>query len=136
VSWGSDVWASKARFNADLVPLVLDVSPSADGTPHISLFDAQRKVRLSIGLSATGSPSVTLVDPDQRPRAVLSLNDRQDPSLTLLDTAKAPRGLLALDTGGSGTIMLSGPNGGLALSSTDGRLGWNPAPAPAAPVQH
>jgi hypothetical protein len=116
--------------------IVALVSPLADGTPHISLFDAQRKVRLSIGLRPNGGPAVTLIDPDQRPRAVLSLNDQQDPSLTMFDNAKLPRGLLGLDTGGSGTIILSGPNGGLALSSTDGRLRWNPAaPAPDAPGQ-
>jgi hypothetical protein len=116
--------------------IVALVSSSADGTPSIALFDAQKKLRLSIGLRATGGPFVTLIDPDQRPRAVLSLNDRQDPSLALFDTAKLPRGLLSLDTGGSGTVMLSGPSGGLALSSADGRLRWSPAPAPDAPGQH
>jgi hypothetical protein len=115
--------------------IVAWVSSSADGTPSIALFDAQNKLRLRIGLRSNGGPSVALIDPDQRSRAVLSLNDQQDPSLALFDTAMAPRGLLALGTGGIGTITLSGPSGGLFLSSTDGRLRWNPAPTPDAPAQ-
>jgi hypothetical protein len=114
--------------------IVALVSAAADGTPSISLFDAQRKVRLSVGLRPNGGPSVALFDPDKRPRAVLSLNDQQDPSVGMFDTANRLRGLLALDTGGSGTIMLSGPIGGLSLSARDGRVLWSPS-APAQDAQ-
>ena len=106
--------------------IVALLSSTRDGTPHISLFDAQKKVCLSIGLRPNGGPLVSLFDPEQGARAELSLNGQQDPSLTMSNAAKVTRAALAIDTGGSGHMILYGASGGLNLSASDGRVQWNP----------
>jgi hypothetical protein len=107
--------------------IVALLSSSSDGAPQISLFDRQKKPRVSISLRANGGPSISLLDPDLGSRAVLSLNDRQEPSLAMFNEPKGPqRALLAVDTSGSGYLGLYGTGGGLNLSSLDGRVSWNP----------
>jgi hypothetical protein len=99
---------------------------SEDGLPQITLFDAQKKVRLTIGLAQNGRPALSLLDPEQGARAVLSLNDQQDPSLTMFNAEKLPRAIIDLDTSGSGYLHLSGGKGGINLSAFAGKMTWNP----------
>ncbi|GAC1421957.1 MAG: hypothetical protein NVSMB6_23560 [Burkholderiaceae bacterium] len=106
--------------------IVAMMSSAPDGTPQISLFDAQKKVRLSIGLRSNGGPSISLIDSEQSARAMLALNDQQDPLLTMSNAAKLTRAALAIDTGGSGHVVLYGVGGGLNLSAADGRVRWTP----------
>jgi hypothetical protein len=110
--------------------IVALLSSTSDGRPHVSLFDGQKKLRLSIGLRQNGEPSLSLIDPEQGARAVLSLNDQQDPSLTMFDEAKLPRALFALDASRAGTLLLSGGKGGFRLSPAEGKLTWNPIDGP------
>jgi hypothetical protein len=107
--------------------IVALLSSSSDGAPQISLFDRQKKLRVSIALRANGGPSISLLDPDLGPRAVLSLNDRQEPSLAMSNEPKGPRrALLGVDPSGSGFLGLYGTGGGLNLFGSDGRVRWNP----------
>jgi len=112
--------------------IVALLSSSSDGSPQISLYDRQQKLRMSISLRANGGPSISLLDADSGARAVLSLNDRQEATLVFNDPSEAndqkgpQRMLLGLDTSGSGFLRLLGMNGALNLSSGNGRMSWNP----------
>lgn len=105
---------------------VAQLLTTADGTPHILLFDDQEKLRLHIGLRRDGGPSVSLLDTEQGARAVLSLNDKQDATLSISNAAKVPRAVFGSDAGDSGHMVLYGTGGGLNLSATDGRVQWTP----------
>lgn len=122
--------------------IVALLASSSDGSPQISLFDREKKVRMSISLRANGAPSISLLDADAA-RAVLSLNDRQQPSLVFYEPNEAndqkgpQRVLLTVDTSGSGYLALFGRAGALNLASFDGRMKWTPITATAQdlPVQ-
>jgi hypothetical protein len=112
-------------------------SAGTDGTPGFALFDAEKKIRLLIGLRPNGSPYLWMVDPQQVARATLALDDQQVPSMILNDAKKLPRAVFGLTADGAGTVQLNSGAGGLNLSGTTGAVRWNPAGAPAQdlPVQ-
>jgi hypothetical protein len=117
--------------------IVAQLSASSDGSPSITFFDANKKVRLMATIGVSG-PSVSLLDPQEVSRATLSLNDKSDPSLALYNADKLPRSVFAIDNGGSGHLSLYGTAGGLLdLAAHDGRVRWTPsggAPVDALPV--
>ncbi len=127
------IFAGTVAVKNNMDQIVALLSSSSDGSPQISLYDQQQKLRMSIALRANGGPSVGLSDPDRNARAVLSLNDRQEPSLVFFDPNEpndqkgTQRVLLGLDTGGSGLLYLFGRAGALNLATGDGRMKWTPA---------
>lgn len=116
------------------IGLQKDGGPGNDGTPQLSLFDANKKARLGIGLRPDGGPSISLSDPDNVVRAVLSLNEHQDPSLVLSDSATLPHAIFSV-TDSSGTASLTGTKGGIWLSAFDGKMTWNPKEGGAQEIQ-
>ncbi len=126
------VFAQTIALRNKMGEIVALLDSSSDGSPQISLFDRQKKTRMSISLRANGGPSIGLSDPDSKARAVLSLNDRQEPSLTFYDPNEpndqkgTQRVLLGVDTGGSGLLYLFGSAGALNLATGNGRMRWPP----------
>lgn len=117
--------------------IAAQLSAGRDGSPSITFFDANKKIRLMASVAVSGFPSVSLLDPQEVPRAMLSLNDKSDPSLALYNADKLPRSVFAIDQGGSGHLILYGTAGGLDLAAHDGRVRWTPlggAPVDALPV--
>jgi hypothetical protein len=126
------VSAGTVALTNNMDEIVALLSSSSDGSPQISLFDRQKKLRMSLSLRANGGPSISLLDADSRGRSVLSLNDRQEPSLVFYEPTepkdqKGPqRVMLTVDTSGSGYLALFGTAGALNLASFDGRMRWSP----------
>jgi hypothetical protein len=109
--------------------IVAQFSAGRDGTPSISLFDANNKIRLLMSVGASG-PSVSLLDPQQVSRATLSLNNKSDPSLSMSNADKLTRSVFSIDSEGSGRLVLYGAAGGLDRAAHDGRVHWTPAGSP------
>ena len=85
--------------------IVAALSVTSDGgTGFLSLQDAQRRPRLTLGLNVDGSPYVTLTDAQRNPRATLYLNNDQEPTLLLTDAQRKVRATFGLDRNSSPTL--------------------------------
>jgi hypothetical protein len=126
------VFAQTLALSNKMGEIVALLHSSSDGSPQISLFDRQKKLRMSLSLRANGTPVMSLLDADSRDRSVLSLNERHEASLVFYEPTepndqKGPqRVMLTVDTGGSGLLYLFGSAGALNLATGNGRMKWTP----------
>jgi hypothetical protein len=87
------------------------LAATSDGTPALSLYDAQGMLRMNLSMRADGSPDVVLNDSDGTVRAALRLSGDGVPSLFFVDASGDLKAVMGVPNDGLPALVLLGDQG-------------------------
>ena len=95
--------------SAGVVRASLATTP--DGTPALSLYDAQGMLRMNLSMRGDGSPDVVLNDRDGTVRAALRLSGDGVPRMFFADASGSLKAVMGVPNDGLPSLVLLGDQG-------------------------